>query len=373
MAYDYIGSIAQKYIQFVTTVISTSTPGLNFGKVMIFLSSALGAANFAVDPGVDTITELTQANYKTLAIGTLLAWATDFYAAGSTTSIFVVTYTDGAGPVIADLSAQYALYDERAYWKTVYSIANRMAAGLALATLCTADPLSQFFWSSADATILTNTAGNESLLFSAAALDVPIIYHPTAVASHNAALVQLGNTLAALNTSGTYVGNKLDFLGLTYTASGTAGANVSAAGLANCVTLGVAVFTTLGNGTGKVALEGGAAGIGWITGLNDTNIGARWMVNYIDTVSSILVTQYLAMPGRFKNNDTYQGCLVILQTQLNLFSGMGRLSGVQVTAPPFAQLPAAAGGVITVPYAWVAYYNDNLRQVTVYGTLYISV
>ena len=375
MAYDFIGSISQKYIQFVTTVITTTVPGQNYGKVMIFLSSALGAANFVTDPGVDTITELTPSNYKTLTKGTLLAWATDFYLAGSVTSIFVVTYTTGAGPVIADLSAQYALYFDRAYFKTIYDIANRMAAGIALATLCSADPLSQFFWASADATILTNTAANEALLFNtlpSPGLDVPIIYHPTALASHNAALVQLGQTLLAPNTSGTYVGNKLDFLVLAYTASGTAGANVSAAGLANCATLGVAVFTTVGNGSGQVLLEGGAAGIGWRTGLYFTNIGAQWVKNYVDTVGSILCAQYLAMPGRFKNNDTYQGCLNILRTQLALFEGMGRLAGVAITAPPFAQLPAAAGGVITVPQAWQATYMDNLRQVTIYGTLYIT-
>jgi hypothetical protein len=80
----------------------------------------------------------------------------------------------------------------------------------------------------------------------------------------------------------------------------------------------------------------------------------------------------MAQPGRFKNNDTYQGCLTILTGQLALFSGMGRLSSVKITAPPFDQLPAAAGGVIVVPQAWQASYNSNLRQITVYGTLYVQ-
>jgi hypothetical protein len=252
-------------------------------------------------------------------------------------------------------------------------VAHKMVANIILAGLCATDPLSQFVFGSQDATILTNTPANEALQFStlpSPGLDVPIIYHPSAV--HNPAMVQLGVTLAALNTSGTYVGNKLDFQAVTFTASGTAGANVSASGLANCAILGVAVFTTLGNGTGQVALEGATAGRGWVTGLTFSGIGSRWLVNYVDTVASINCAQYLAQPGRFKNNDTYQGCLLILQNQLNLFAGIGRLSGVKITAPPFDQLPAAAGGVIVVPDAWEAWYNDNLRQITVYGKLYIT-
>jgi hypothetical protein len=375
MAYDYVGSIAQKYIQFVTTVITTAVPGQNFGKLMIFCSETDAATMFVTDPTVDTITELTPSNYKTLllAAGLLYKWLADFYANGSVTSVFVVTYTSGVGPAIADLNAQYALYVERAYWKLCMDVAHKMAAQLVLAALCATDPLSQFIYGSQDATILTNTGGNEALQFNtlpAPGLDVPIIYHPSAV--HNPAMVQLGITLAALNTSGTYVGNKLDFLAVAFTASGTAGANVSAAGLANCAILGVAVFTTLGNGTGQVLLEGATAGRGLVTGLTFADIGVRWLVNYVDTVSSILCTQYMAQPGRFKNNDTYQGCLTILTGQLALFSGMGRLSSVKITAPPFDQLPAAAGGVITVPNAWQATYNNNLRQVTVYGTLYVT-
>jgi hypothetical protein len=374
VAYDYIGSIAQKYISFVTTVITTTVPGVNYGKVMIFVSETDAATMFVTDPGTDTITELTPTNYKTLLepAGLLYTWMVDFYANDSPVSVFIVTYTSAAGP-IADLNAQYVLYEERAYFKLCMDVAHRMVANIILAGLCASDPLSQFMYHSADATILTNTAGNEALQFNALptpGLDVPIIYHPTTTG--NAVLAQLGLTLQAVNSSGVYVGNKLDFLAIDYTASGTAGANVSAAGLANCALLGVACFTTVGNGSGQVMLEGCAAGIGWVTGLYFTNIGAEWLKNYVDTVSAILVAQYLAQPGKFKNNDTYQGCLLILQTQLNLFAAMGRLSNLAITAPPFAQLPAAAGGVITVPDAWSATYNDNLRQITVYGTLYVT-
>jgi hypothetical protein len=90
----------------------------------------------------------------------------------------------------------------------------------------------------------------------------------------------------------------------------------------------------------------------------------------------------------FRNNQTYQAELNILQTQLNLFAGIGRLgaptqlpngqpapasaTGPLITAPPFSQLPAQSGRVISIPNAWAAQYLDNVRSTTVYGTLTIA-
>jgi hypothetical protein len=97
--------------------------------------------------------------------------------------------------------------------------------------------------------------------------------------------------------------------------------------------------------------------------------------DFIDVTTAIYVAAYLtsSAQGGFKNNDSYQAVLALLQKQLNIFADMGRLLDVKITAPTFAGLPAAAGGVITVPNAWSATYADNLRQVTVYGTLTIAV
>lgn len=362
MANDYLGSLAQKYVQFVTTTIVTTVPGLNFGKLMIFMLESDAATYMVTDPGTDTVTEVTSTTYKTLTQGLLKTWLDGFYMSGTIASVLIATVTNNA----ADLDTQFPLITERAYWKTtISSVASPNTIGIAVAKKCINDPLSQFIWGTKDTTVPTGTAGNDALLFinASPSPDLGMVYHPSTTI--NGALVALGASLAALNGSGTYVGNKLDFLAVAgFSASGTAGANLSSAAITQLQTYGVSWFTTVGDGSGNVALEK------W-TSMKLRTLGADWVVNYIDTVGAILTTQFLVQPGRFKNNDTYQGCLVILQTQLNLFSGIGRLSGVKITAPPFAQLPAAAGGVITVPNAWQASYNDNLRQITVYGTLYL--
>jgi hypothetical protein len=442
VAYDYLNSVTQKYIQFVTTVVTLTTPGLNFGKLMIFVAYTDQATYFVSDPSVDTITEVTKSNYAQVTKGLLKTWLDGFFLSGSVAYVELVTVAASSGIfTTSDLVTQLANFGERAYWKTAIgsSAANKIDNSVSLARLLQNDPLSQFIYGTSDATILSAGANNEAYQFVGSKLtglsatfnsttavtsvtggvpnqgwigatvngvditpgttitavagtgftlsqvasgtgtasftinfvyDVPIAYHPSATL--NAALVQLGASLAALNTTGTYVGNKLDFLSITgFSASGAAGINLTPTQSANCFAAGVAFYTSLGDGSGNVMLEGGAAGIGWTTPLSK-NLGSTWMVNYIDTVTAQLTTGYLAQAGRFKNNDTYQGILVILAGQLKLFSDLGRLSNVKITAPPFNLLPAAAGGVVTVPNAWSAGYNDNLRSVTVYGTLYIA-
>jgi hypothetical protein len=442
MAYDYLNSVTQKYIQFVTTAVVVTVPGLNFGKLMIFVAYTDQATYFVSDPGTGTVTEVTASNYAQVTKGLLKTWLDGFFLSKSVAYVELVTVAATAGIfTTSDLVTQLAAFGERAYFKTAIgsSAAKNIDNNVSLARLCVNDPLSQFIYGTSDATILSAGANNEAFQFIGSKLtglsgttnatitltsvtggtpnqgwigatiqgvnitpgttitavsgttltlsqaasgsgtqafslvfqyDVPIAYHPSATL--NAALVQLGSALAALNSTGTYVGNKLDFSSISgFSASGTAGANLTPTQAANCYAAGVAFYTSLGDGSGNVMLEGGAAGIGWTTPLSK-NIGAYWVINYVDTVSAQLTTSYLAQAGRFKNNDTYQGVLAILAGQLKLFSDLGRLSTVKITAPPYTQLPAAAGGVITVPQAWSALYNDNLRSVTVYGTLYIA-
>jgi hypothetical protein len=441
--FDFLGSIAQKYVQFVTSIITTTVPGANFSKLMIFVDYADQATFFVSDPQVDTITEVTSTNYAQLLKGLLKTWLDGFYLSKSVAPVEIVTVADSSGTFsVTDLPTQYSKYNERAYFKTAIgaTTAHNIANNVHLASLCEGDPLSQFIYGSSDATILTLGANNEAYQFvgtqltgmtatfnatttvssvsgnvpnqgwvgagiqgtylaagttitavsgttltlsqaasgsgSAASFtlvfdyDVPIVYHPSTTL--NPALVQLGATFAQVNPTGGYCGNKLDFLSISgFSASGSAGANLTATQSANAATAGVAFFTTLGDGSGNVLLEGGVAGRGWTTP-KAANIGANWVVAYVDTVSSILCAQFLAQAGRFKNNDTYQGCLALLTTQLNLFEGLGRLGTLKITAPSFANLPASSGGIITVPNAWSAVYQDNVRSTTVYGTLYLT-
>jgi hypothetical protein len=467
MAFDFLNSLTQKYIAFVTTVQVTVVPGLNYGKVAIFICSTDAATYFTAGnvPAADTLTEVSYSNYAQITQGLLKTWLQGFYQSGSQAYVELIVVTGVAGLITPlNLAADYVTFDERAYFKTAIgsTAVNNIDNNVQLARLCIADPLSQYFYGSNDTNILTNTADNEADQFIGAQItgvtgtttsgspnitaiagdsgecnpgwvgagiagagipagatiitftsstalvmstnasangsavpltltfdiDVPIVYHPST--TQNGALVQLGATLAQLNNTGTYVGNKLDWVAISgWTASGTAGANLTAVQAANCVTLGVAFFSTLGNGTGNVALEGGASGLGWSTPLG-ANLGANWIKNYIDTVAAINTTTYLTSSAQlgFKNNLTYQVILTILQAQLTLFAGILRLGaptvlpngqvppssaqGPIITAPPFSQLPPASGRAIIVPNAWAAQYLDNVRSVNIYGTLTIA-
>jgi len=399
MAYDYIGSLSQKYILFVTTIVVTSNPGANFSKVMIFLDEGEASANFVVDPGVDTITELTYQNWSGLlkATGALWGWINGFYSINQVTHVFVVTFNDGGAGKFsnADLSTQYTLYEERAYFKLMFDTVNPASAQIALATLCgegiasAGDPLSQFVFGTSDSTTLTGTLSSPGTQVgwftkSNPQLDVPIAYHPSTIT--NAALMQLAATLATANATGTSVGNKLDWLAILpskLTPSGPGGTNLTAIQAANLQAQGVAFYTFVGDNSGNCALEK------WGNCVTGFNFGANWVQNYIDTVTSQNAATLLTTTAQsgFKNNDTYQQLLNLLQVNLNLFVSIGRLQPLSqsqantlgitnlngyISAPPFNLLPAASGGVLIVPKAWAANYIQDLTQSTIYGTLVLQ-
>ena len=400
MAYDYIGSLSQKYILFVTTVVVLSNPGANFSKVMIFMDEGEASANFVVDPGVDTITELTPSNWSGLlkATGGFWGWVNGFYALNQVTSIFVVTFNDGGAGKFTnvDLSTQYTKYEERAYFKLMYDTVNAGSAQISLATLCgegigtAADPLSQYLFGTNDATTLTGSAsvpGTQVGWFRNAVpqLDVPIAYHPSTIT--NAALMQLGATLAVANATGTAVGNKLDWLAMLpskMTPSGAGGTNLSAVQAAALQAQGVAFFTFVGDNSGNCALEK------WGNCVSGFNFGANWVQNYIDTVTSQNAATLLTATAQsgFKNNDTYQQLLNLLQVNLNLFISIGRLApltpaqasaagiknlnGGYISAPPFNLLPTSSGGAFVVPNAWAAQYIQDVTSSIIYGTLVLA-
>ena len=373
---DYYGSIAQKYILFVTTLVVTTVPGANFGRITIFIDQNDVAANFVAgaQPAVDTITAITAQNYTAYLQGSMLAWLTGVFAltANVVSTIYFATFSNtgwAAGSTAADLGSSYLTFNQYGYWKLIYSSLYKQKANVQLATLCVGDPLSQFVFGSNDASFMLGV-GTEANWFKAAALDVPIIYHWNTL--YNPALIQLGETLGVANSSGTPVGNKTDFLAISgYGPSGSGSAgilNLTPIQVAAAQGSNISFFTWVGDGSGNVVAEK------WVTSISSSLIGALWLTRYVDTVAAIYTAQFLTLTptSGFKNNDTYQGILNLLQVQLNLFAGIGRLLNIKITAPPFAQLPAASGGVITVPNAWSATYADNVRQVTIYGTLYIA-
>ena len=86
----------------------------------------------------------------------------------------------------------------------------------------------------------------------------------------------------------------------------------------------------------------------------------------------VRTANFVSRMNKFRNNDTYQAILLILQDVVKDFIDMGRLDAFALTAPIFENLPAG-GDTITVPDAWTADYIDSVRTVTVYGTLYITM
>jgi hypothetical protein len=115
-----------------------------------------------------------------------------------------------------------------------------------------------------------------------------------------------------------------------------------------------------------------------------------WIKNYIDTVTSQNAATLLTATAQsgFKNNDTYQQLLNLLQVNINLFASIGRLFPVPqalaaslgmspiptgfITAPPFNLLPPASGGVFIVPKAWAALYAQDVTSSIIYGTLVLQ-
>ena len=90
-------------------------------------------------------------------------------------------------------------------------------------------------------------------------------------------------------------------------------------------------------------------------------------------MSAVSTATYLTQFNRFKNNTTYQAILAIVINYLNLFAGIGRLTGAAITAPAWTVAQGLSNGqTIIIPNAWTATFNDNVRNVTVNGTLYIS-
>ena len=104
-----------------------------------------------------------------------------------------------------------------------------------------------------------------------------------------------------------------------------------------------------------------------------TNVYFVLILSYITYMVKVNVAQLVTQRNFLKNSANYSKILGVLSSRINQFKGAdGRLENVVVTAPSFSSLPEAAGDTIIVPNAWSATYVDNVRKVTITGTLYIG-
>lgn len=381
------GSIAQVNVQFPIETVIEPVSGENYTKTLIFIPLAKAEEYLPTteSPAAGQKIELDSSNYGKLTGGLLKTWLVPFFTSAQAAKIAVAIYDvdttkevpdgDSGGtkqetvPATAPIEKVYEAFKYYAYFK--FGLADSgdyNALQTQLAQLCKADPLySQLWVGTSDTQVLTK----ESTLISAlkgVAADARVVYNPDGTI--NAALAQLGATLAQANATGTPVGTDIDMLAFnTIGASGADDAdgnstNLDATQKAALDEQKIGYNTYVGDGTENVVTEGSQT-------LQGNVVGAQWVKSYIEYMCKIRTANFITKRNKFRNNDQYQAILLILSDVVKTFLNFGRLADFKITAPVFSDLPKSADAIV-VPNAWEATYIDKLRSVTVYGTLYVT-
>lgn len=370
---NFDGSIAQVNVQFPIETVIEPVSGENYTKALIFIP--LGKAEEYLptteSPAAGQKIELDSSNYGKLTGGLLKTWLVPFFTSAQAAKIAVAIYDVDAEEVTAKapLNKVYEAYKYYAYFKFGLAPSNDYnALQTQLAQLCKADPLySQLWVGTSDPQVLTKESSLVSALKGVAA-DARVVYNPDDTI--NAALAQLGATLAQSNATGTPVGNDIDMLAFnTIGASGADDAdgnptNLDATQKATLDEQKIGYNTYVGDGTENVVTEGSQT-------LQGNVVGAQWVKSYIEYMCKIRTANLITRRNKFRNNDQYQAILLILSDVVKAFLNFGRLADFKITAPVFSDLQKSADAIV-VPNAWEATYIDKLRSVTVYGTLYVT-
>lgn len=371
------GSIAQVNVQFPIETVIEPVSGENYTKALIFIPLAKAEEYLpAVEsPAAGQKIELDSSNYGKLTGGLLKTWLVPFFTSAQAAKIAVAIYdvdtttTEGTTPAKAPLNKVYEAYKYYAYFKFgLAPSSDYNALQTQLAQLCKADPLySQLWVGTSDTQVLTKESSLVSSLKGVAA-DARVVYNPDGTI--NAALAQLGATLAQSNATGTPVGNDIDMLAFnTIGASGADDAdgnptNLDATQKAALDEQKIGYNTYVGDGTENVVTEGSQT-------LQGNVAGAQWVKSYIEYMCKIRTANFITKRNKFRNNEQYQAILLILSDVVKDFLNFGRLADFKITAPVFSDLAKSADAIV-VPNAWEATYIDKLRSVTVYGTLYVT-
>lgn len=374
-------SIAQTNVSFPIETVITPMAGENYSRALIFMN-VLNAGTYlpgVAEPAAGDLIELNSNNFGSITGGKLKAWLVPFFkkatAAKVGIAIFDTDTTDTSGgepvtvPATAPLEDVYEAKKMYGYFKfAVEEATDYNTLQVALSNLCKSDPLYSVLWiGTSDADVLTKTSALITALNNASST-ARVIYN--ADSTINGALAQLGATLSTANDTGTPVGNSVDMVAFnTIQASGNTDENGEHVDLTPTEKAAlddqkIGYQTWVGDGTENVATEGSLY-------LNGDSVGANWVKAYIEYMCKVKVANYMTRINTFRNNQTYQAILLILTDQVRPFLQFGRLDGFVITAPPFDQLPES-GDQITVNNAWEATYIDNVREVTVYGTLYLT-
>ena len=373
-------SIAQTNVNFPIETVITPMAGENYSRAMIFMNVANAATYLpgitSPAPAAGDLIELNSNNYGTITGGKLKNWLVPFFKKATTSKVGIAIFdtpTESGGgdpvPATAPLATVYEAKKMYAYFKfAIEESEGYTAAQVALSNLCVADPLYSVLWiGTDDADLLTKTSSFLTALKNAGST-ARVIYN--ANSNINGALAQLGASMSTANATGTPVGNSIDMIAFnTIQASGGLNAedehiDLTATEKAALDDQKIGYQTWVGDGTENVVTEGSLY-------LNGDSVGANWVKAYIEYMCKVKTANYMTRMNTFRNNQTYQAILCILSDQVRPFLQFGRLDGFVITAPTFDNLPAS-GDQITVPNAWEATYIDNVRAVTVYGTLYLT-
>lgn len=370
---NFDGSIAQVNVQFPIETVIEPVSGENYTKALIFIPLAKAEEYLPTteSPAAGQKIELDSSNYGKLTGGLLKTWLVPFFTSAQAAKIAVAIYDVDAESVTAKapLNKVYEAYKYYAYFKFGLAPSDDYnALQTQLAQLCKADPLySQLWVGTSDPQVLTKGSSLVSALKGVAA-DARVVYNPDGTI--NAALAQLGATLAQSNATGTPVGNDIDMLAFnTIGASGADDAdgnptNLDATQKAALDEQKIGYNTYVGDGTENVVTEGSQT-------LQGNVAGAQWVKSYIEYMCKIRTANFITKRNKFRNNEQYQAILLILSDVVKDFLNFGRLADFQITAPVFSDLAKSADAIV-VPNAWEATYIDKLRSVTVYGTLYVT-
>lgn len=392
MADDFIGSIAQEDVDFVTEIVKKSKIGDNYKHLAIYTETTQvnPSANFNVKEDNEgnilySIAEVTGDNYAeyVAAGGALKTWLADYFAAGGQESVFIInvdgdlTATTPETYSEARLTVAFNLTKQLAYFKSICiadadvttNYATLPSAAVVLATLCAADKLlsapplldyqKEVVTELDDPVYVAVKAASKDAFFSYA----QVVTVDTDKICHNGAIVSLGLALAVTNDSGTYVSNSFDMVKTdVLDVNAIYGAPLSPQ-VQNILKAGnVQYWKYVGDSTGNVAARGAST-------IQGSILPALWMVAFCNYYNKCQVASYLARRNVKKDGVTYNVLLSMLATTASKFTSIGRISNFMLTAPAFANLPPAADDTIVVENAWSGYYVDDLRTVKIYGSL----
>lgn len=385
---DFLGSFAQENVTFATRVIRTSTVGDTYWKVMIFVENDRFVDSTTTDwtsvPGSTSLKALTVTadDYAGYTSGVLQSWLYDLFCSGFTGDCILVACTasgaSDSSEFITSMESAYELLKAYAYHKTVCAaptLAKDAAfvldsdVAVSLAKLCATD---KDLLSSAPYYPFTTESpedpSTDTLYSALKAADADAFMTAYQDSTRNGALFSLGLAMSTTNSSGTCVGNAPDMTATSMiSCSGKDGANLSKSIRSSLSSLNIQTFKPVGDNSGNVAAIGAST-------INGEVMPANWILAYIAFMVKVRVAQMLTSGNFLRNASNYTTILNVMAATIQLFgsNGSGRLTGVQLTAPAFDSLPSS-GDEIVIDNAWSATYVDQVRSVSITGTLYVGV